>query len=84
MTLAALSGKSGSLVDVVRTMAEITAWGHLRSCGRFGASSVEALADFAERVGSRNQLTKCAHASAALTLQQWQQYSADYMPTLIS
>lgn len=78
INLAALNGKSGHLVDVVRTMAEITAWGHLRACGRFGASSVVELADFAGRVAWRKPLIKCAHAAAALTLQQWQHYSADY------
>ena len=78
VNLAALGGKSGALNEVVRTMAEIVAWGHLRSCGRFEASSVEALSRFAMRVAWRRQITRRAHAAKALVLQQWQEYSSDY------
>ena len=75
--LAALGGKSGALNEVVRTMAETTAWAHLRGCGRYGADSVDALAGFAGSAEWRSQITECAHAAKALVLQQWQDYSAD-------
>ena len=91
INLAALGGKPGALNEVVRTMAEITAWSHLRGCGRFGASSVEALADFADRTEWRAQITRCADAAKALVILQWQNYSADYdadperlLPPLVS
>ena len=78
LDLAKLRGKSGMLVDVVRTMAQVAAWAHLRSCGRLGSASVEDIATFAARDGWRKQITKRASVSAALALQQWQNYSADY------
>jgi uncharacterized protein (DUF2252 family) len=91
INLAALGGKPGALNEVVRTMAEITAWSHLRSCCRFGASSVEALADFAGRTEWRSQIARCADVAKALVILQWQNYSADYdadpdrlMPRVVS
>ena len=77
VNLAALGGKSGALNEVVRTMAETTAWAHLRSCGRFATDSVDALAGFAKSAQWRSQITACAHAAKAVVLQQWQDYSAD-------
>lgn len=78
INLAALAGKSGALTDVIRTMAEVTAWAHLRSCDRFGAGSVEALAEFAVRADWRSQILLAADAAKAMVLLQWQNYSADY------
>lgn len=78
VNLTALGGKSCALNEVVRTMAEATAWAHLRSCGRFGAGSVDALAGFARSAEWRSEITAFAHAAKALVLQQWQDYSADY------
>jgi len=78
VNLAALRGKSGALIDVVQTMAGITAWGHLRGCSRLGASPVEALSRFVMRAEWRSQITGGAYAANALVLQQWQEYSADY------
>jgi uncharacterized protein (DUF2252 family) len=59
-------------------MAETTAWAHLRTCGRFEAGAVEALAAFAARAEWRKQIARCAVAAKAMVLQQWQNYSADY------
>jgi uncharacterized protein (DUF2252 family) len=78
INLAALAGKSGALTEVIRSMAGITAWSHLRSCDRFGAGSVEALADFAARTEWRSQILQAADAAKAMVLLQWQNYAADY------
>jgi len=78
LDLAKLREKSGALVDVVRRMAELTAWAHLRSCGRLGAGTVEELAAFVARDKWRQLVTDCARASAALSIEQWQHYAADY------
>ena len=78
VNLAALGGKSGAFNEVVRAMAETTAWAHLRGCGRYGAGSVDALAGFAKSAQWRSQIIACAQAAKALVLQQWQDYSADY------
>ena len=78
VNLAALKGKSGTLKAAVRTMAEVTAWGHLRGCGRYGAAPVEALAEFAARAAWRRQITEGAQRAKHLVLQQWQAYAKDY------
>jgi len=76
--LSALHGKRGALNDVMLTMAEVTAWGHLRGCGRFGADSVDTLSSFAARAQWRSGITNCAHSATLLVMQQWQSYARDY------
>ena len=78
VNLTALGGKSAALNDVVQTMAETTAWAHLRGCGRFGTASVDALAAFARRDAWRGPLVRCADAAHLLVLLQWKHFSADY------
>ncbi len=78
VNLAALGGQSAALKDVVQTMAKVTAWAHLRGCGRFGADSVEALADYVGRAEWRSQIKAQADLAKATALLQWQSYSADY------
>ncbi len=78
VNLAALGGKSAALKDVVQTMAEVTAWAHLRGCGRFGADSVADLAEYAGRAEWRSQIKAQADLAKATALLQWQNYSADY------
>ena len=78
VNLAALKGRSNTLKDVIRTMAEVTAWGHLRGCSRYGAAPVEALADFAARAAWRRHAADCAHSARQMVLQQWRSYSKDY------
>lgn len=78
VNLAALGGKFAALNAVIKTMAETTAWAHLRGCGRFGSASVEALAAFAVRAEWRRQVPICADAARALVLVQWQNFAEDY------
>lgn len=59
-------------------MAQVTAWGHLRGCGRYGATTVDALASFAARAEWRRQITDCAHSAQQLVARQWQAYAKDY------
>ena len=78
VNLMALDGKSAALIDVIRTMAETTAWAHLRGCSRFGAGSVDELATFAARADWRSEIIHCANTAKERVLQQWQRYSVDY------
>jgi uncharacterized protein (DUF2252 family) len=78
VNLAPLGGKSAELNAVIRTMAETTAWAHLRGCSRFGAASVETLAEFARRHDWQQHITSCADTAKGLVVDQWQQFSADY------
>ena len=76
--LSALNGKSGAWNDVIRTMAEVTAWGHLRGCSRHGATDVDALSGFAVQARWRRQITDNAHGAKQLVMKQWQSYAKDY------
>lgn len=78
VNLASLAGKSAALIDVVQTMAETTAWGHLRSCSRFGAAPVETLADFVRRDDWHRLVICCAHSAHELASGQWEKFSMDY------
>ena len=87
INLPALKGNAGTLNALIRTMAEVTAWGQLRGCSRYGAAPVEALAEFAASTAWRRQITDCAHSAHRRVLQQWQSYAADYdagLPVLTS
>ena len=76
--ISALKGKPDTLTALIRTMAAVTAWGHLRGCSRYSAASVDALADFAARTKWRQQTADCARDASARVLQQWQRYAKDY------
>lgn len=78
VNLSGLNGKSGSLSNVIRTMAEVAAWGHLRGCSRYGAASVDALADFAARAKWRRHTADCAGDASARVARQWERYAKDY------
>lgn len=78
VNLSALRGKADGLSDVIRTIAEVTAWGHLRTCGRLEAASVETLAAFAAGADWRKRILENAQNAKDLVLQQWQSYSVEY------
>ncbi|MEP7155679.1 MAG: DUF2252 family protein [Betaproteobacteria bacterium] len=74
-------GKSAGrkeFADVIQTMAAVTAWAHLRTCGRHGAASMDELVGFASRKGWQSRVMECAGRASVLTLKQWREFSADY------
>ena len=78
VNLAGLRGKTGALEDLIRTMAEVTAWGHLRTCGRMQSGSVETLAAFATGTDWRSHLKGNALDAMVKVVQQWQSFASDY------
>ncbi len=80
VNLSALQGKSATLNlgAVIRTMAEVTAWGHLRGCGRCGTAAADTLASFAVQKAWRKPLLAQAEVAHQRVLQQWQAYADDY------
>jgi uncharacterized protein (DUF2252 family) len=78
INIAPLRGKFGDLGDLVRTMAEVAAWDHLRTCGRRGASSVETFAAFAGTTEWRSLLMENAKVATVQVLQQWKEFSEDF------
>lgn len=76
--VSALNGKPRTLTALIRTQAEVSAWGHLRGSSRYGAASADALADFAARAAWRRQVMACARDAHQRVVQQWQAYAEDY------
>ncbi len=68
------NGHIGRLNDVIHDMAEATAWGHLRGCGRFSAALVDELADFAGNRKWHKSLMELAEDSRSRVLDQWAAY----------
>ncbi len=73
-----LKAKSDQLEDFIQTMAEVTAWAHLRGAARFGADNVDALSTFAMDTAWKDALLAHAQLSANLVVQQWQAYVIDF------
>jgi uncharacterized protein (DUF2252 family) len=78
VNLQRLIGKRAAFSDVVKTMAEVIAWAHLRGASRFGADSADALADYAGNHAWREGLVSLAQDSAMLIGKQWQAFAGDY------
>ncbi len=64
-------GKLGRLEKVMSTMAEVTAWAHLRGASRRGAASVDSLVEFAERRHWRRALVQYAGHYAGQVRRDW-------------
>lgn len=77
INLPALNGKRQDLESVLSTIAEITAWAHLRGASRFGVDSIETLASFAADETWKTTIKDLAESSATLNQQQWQAYAVD-------
>jgi len=71
-------GHVARLEAVIESMAEVTAWGHLRACSRNGAASVETVQRYAASAAWIKPLCAIAQKSAARTLAQWRSYCSAY------
>lgn len=78
LDLALWHGHLERLESVVKTMAEVTAWGQLRSCARHGAASVEDLQRYVAGAAWEKKLLAVASECCALTLAQWRAYCKAY------
>lgn len=73
------NGKLSVLDNIFDTMAEISAWGHLRNAGYLGAANREALMQFGAEVTRWKAPTLAlAKQAAEQTTAQWQAYLAEY------
>ncbi len=77
INLQALNGKRGALTDVIKTMAHVTAWAHLRGTSRAGTDHVDALAQYAADTAWRDDLIQLSHHMAKETLRQWAEFKED-------
>ena len=77
INLQALGGKRRSLSEVIQTMAQATAWAHLRGASRFGSDSIDTLSAFATKTDWPEAAKKTAELAATQALQHWQAYVDD-------
>jgi uncharacterized protein (DUF2252 family) len=74
VALAGGKGKLRRLEEVVATMAEVTAWAHLRGSGRAGSAIADELVDFGLRADWQSPLLDIATACANQVSADWQRY----------
>ena len=70
--------KPKRIAHAVQGMGHVTAWGHLRSCGHYGATSPEALQEYVASARWRSGVERLAKRAAARTERAWRQYAKDY------
>ncbi len=68
----------GELDGTLRTMGQLTAWAHLRSSGRSGSATADALQDFASGRKWRRNLMAAAQECAAACTKDWKAFAAAY------
>jgi len=71
-------GKPRRLREAVVSMGHTAAWAHLRGCGHFGTSNVEALQNYVRETDWRPAARKLAAAATEKMLAAWEQYGKDY------
>lgn len=80
LDLSQWNGKLNVLDNIFDTMAEVSAWGHLRNAGYLGAANREALMQFGRQVDEWKAPTLAlAKQAAKQTIEQWQAYKKDYV-----
>ena len=72
------NGRIKRLEQVIVAMAQVTAWGHLRGCGRLGAATVEELAAYAAAPHWQPELGALAREAGAMVTEQWHAYAKDF------
>ena len=72
------NGRIKRLEQVIVAMAQVTAWGHLRGCGRLGAATVEELAAYAVAPHWQPELGALAREAGAKVTEQWHAYAKDF------
>lgn len=78
LDLAEWDGRIGRLEVTVRSMAAVTAWAHLRTCGRHGACAVEDLQHYVAGPAWRRALPALAVRCSERSLEQWSAYGKVY------
>ena len=76
--LAQGKGKRHRLEEVIRAMAELTAWAHLRSSGRDGSAIADDLIAFGHRQDWRAALLQQGLEASQQTLADWQDFVTAY------
>ena len=84
LDLAQIANDKPALADALRTMASLTAWAQMRSAGRDGSATVDALSAFAsEPAGFAARLVAQARDLAAVTIEDWKNFCQAQDPTIV-
>ena len=78
LALEGWNGKSKRLEQVIRSMAEIVAWSHLRGGGRFGSAITDEWIAFGTQRDWQNSLLDYATRYAKTIESDWAQYCLEY------
>jgi uncharacterized protein (DUF2252 family) len=78
LDLSRWDGRIRRLEVTVRSMAAVTAWAHLRTCGRHGACAVEDLQHYVAGSNWQRALPALAMRCSERSLEQWSAYSQVY------
>lgn len=78
LDLARWDGRFERLQVTVASMAAATAWAHLRTCGRYGASTLEDLQRYVATSRWQRALPAVAVRCSERSLEQWSAYSQAY------
>jgi uncharacterized protein (DUF2252 family) len=81
VSLADWDGRLSRASKVVQTMAEVTAWGHLRCSGRQGSAIADELMAFGRAPGWQAELLHYARGYAAQVAADYKEYAAAYDQT---
>jgi uncharacterized protein (DUF2252 family) len=73
-----IAAKAGAFENVVREMAYLTAWGHLRGTGRKGSATADALIGATDDRKAIKTVVQCARALADTNAADWAQYCAAF------
>jgi len=78
LDLVAASRQPLRLRQALHTMAQLSAWAHLRASGRQGAANADELIAFGASRGFGKRLLTTAHAMEAFVLEDWKSYCSGY------
>jgi uncharacterized protein (DUF2252 family) len=78
VSLSCWNGKLHRLEEIITTMAEVTAWAHLRSAGRQGSVNVDEFAAFGQRNDWQKHLIEAGNAATVAVMSDWQAYAKPF------
>jgi uncharacterized protein (DUF2252 family) len=78
LDLVSISRQPAQFGAAMHSMAQISAWAHLRSSGRQGAANADALIAFADVRGFGKRLLETAHRMEDFVLADWKDFCAAY------
>ncbi|MEO8139580.1 MAG: DUF2252 family protein [Gemmatimonadota bacterium] len=76
LTLAAWRSRPRGMERLLRTVAQVTAWDHLRAAGRRGAASADELMRFGKQRGWKAAVLRVAERAAVQVEANWQSFVA--------